>query len=120
MQHMRSQNIIRIIPFPSRLELTGIILTEDYVKDINRTMDSCNSTSASDALRKYTIWIQHHPRSSFFERDVLAKDNEMDGSPSDAFSRQDLRELCKLGFIMAKRDTTAEGMFNISHPKVLI
>lgn len=112
LEKLRTQNIIRMFSFPSKADI-GIMRLEEYYGNIMSSSIHANEVDQKCLIR-FANWIQSKKEMSFFVGDLPIEVSD------NVITITDIEILQKHGFILAKRDTKAIGIFLLSHPLVSI
>jgi hypothetical protein len=125
---------------PSDASHVGLMLCKDYNDDLLKCagdLMSRGDTAGSAAMQSFSAWISQHNSLSAFESDLTgiepashttrflpsadAKDGGSGGVPESAqpvLTLQEVHAVLASGYLIAKRDTKAVGVYYITHPKV--
>ena len=118
---MRDNHIIRLLHCPGSVnensDRSFIILIEDYLNDLNNSINSINNENIKKSLIKFQNWVQYCPKISIFRNELIngiVNDNDI----KSLLSNVDIDHIISIGYLSYRRDVTTSDLLWFSHPKI--
>lgn len=118
---MRNNHMIRLLHCPGsaneKSDRSFLILTEDYLTDLNNSINNIDNEAIKKSLKKFETWVQYCPKISIFRNELINGiiDNYNGKIP---LSNDDIDHIISIGYLSYRRDVASSDVLWFSHPKI--